>query len=82
MTKPKPTDPNEQLKHAIATIAGQEIQQGDHIKVHGLKGTFVFMYQWLPDNSLACWDSKRHRMRAFRPEAVTIAKKPVTRRTK
>jgi hypothetical protein len=73
--KTTPTEPDpRRLPNAM--IGGIPVVEGAVVKVAGLKGVFRFCYVWTPDGSLACWDDKRHRMRAFRASDVTLAKPP------
>lgn len=78
----KIADPNQDQKRYATTINGQEIETGQEVRVVGLHGTFVFQYEWIPDGSFACWDTKRHRMRAFRPASIQIVKKHKPKREK
>jgi hypothetical protein len=70
------------FKRNTATVGDEQISIGDELRIFGLRGTFVFLYQWIYDDSLACWDSKRHRMRAFRCNQVQSIKKPTNPRGK
>lgn len=73
--KTTPTEPDPR-RVPNAMIGGVSVDEGAVVRVAGLKGVFRFCYLWTPDGSLACWDEKRHRMRAFRVSEVFLAKTP------
>ena len=73
--KTKIDPPEDQRKSPVAEVGGAVITAGTLVKTAGERGVFRFLYRWLPDGSLACWDDRRHRMRSFRPETVSVPKR-------